>query len=119
MHERRVAWEAALAGQYPEALVEDSRRKVSLALGKVEAALEKSDWLLASGYSIADIDLLGLANALPALAPDIAGAAALPRVAAWLERVRARPAVRQALAASRSGHPEQAFAPGPEHSRWG
>lgn len=119
VHERRVAWEAALAGQYPEALIEDSRRKVGLALGKVEAALEKSDWLLASGYSIADIDLLGLANALPALAPDIAGAAALPRFAAWLERVRARPAVRQALAASRSGHPEQAFAPGPEHSRWG
>ncbi|MCC7463494.1 MAG: glutathione S-transferase family protein [Gammaproteobacteria bacterium] len=119
MHERRTAWEAALAGQYPQALLEDCRRKVALVLGKVEAALESSDWLLASGYSIADIDLFGLANALPALVPDIAGGAALPRFNAWLERIRARPAVRQALARSRSGHPEQAFAPGPEHSRWG
>lgn len=119
VHERHAAWEAALADQYPEALLEDSRRKLGLALGKVEAALEKSDWLLDSGYSIADIDLFGLANALPALVPDIAGSTALPRFTAWLERMRARPAVRRALAASRSGHPEQAFAPGPEHSRWG
>ena len=119
VHERRVAWEAALAGQYPEALIEDSHRKVGLALGKAEAALEKSAWLLESGFSIADIDLFGLANALPALVPDIAGSAVLPRLNAWLERMRARPAVQRALATSRSGHPQQAFAPGPEHSRWG
>jgi glutathione S-transferase len=119
MHERRLAWEAALAGNYPEALLADSRRKVGLVLGRVEAALEQSDWLLASGYSLADIDLFGLAHALPTLLPEVAGAAALPRVTAWLGRVRARPAVQQALAASRSGHPERAFAPGPEHSRWG
>jgi glutathione S-transferase len=119
VHERREAWQAALAGNYPEAQLEDSRRKVGVVLGKVEAALAQSDWLLASGYSLADIDLFGLANPLPALLPDVAGAAALPRFNAWLERLRARPAVRRALAMSRSGHPEQAFAPGPEHSRWG
>ena len=65
------------------------------------------------------VDLFGRANALPALVPDLAGAAALPRLAGWLERMRARAAVRKALAASRSGQPEQAFAPGPEHSRRG
>ena len=88
-------------------------------LGKVEAALAQSEWLLATGYSLADIDLFGLANPLPALVPDIAGPAALPRFTAWIERMRARPAVRRALALSRGGHPEQAFAPGPEHARWG
>jgi glutathione S-transferase len=119
VQERRVAWEAALAEQYPEALLEDSRRKLGLVLGKAEAALEKSDYLLASGYSLADVDLFGYANSLPTLVPEIAGAAALPRLSAWLERMRARPAVRRALAASRSGRPQQAFAPGPEHSRWG
>jgi glutathione S-transferase len=119
VQERRTAWEAALAGSYPQAQLEDSRRKVGLVLAKVEAALAQSDWLLTTGYSLADIDLFGLANPLPSLVPDVVGAAALPRFNAWLERVRARPAVRAALARSRSGHPEQAFAPGPEHSRWG
>jgi glutathione S-transferase len=119
VQERRAAWQAALAGVYPQAQIEDSRRKIGLVLGKVETALAQSDWLLSSGYSLSDIDLFGLANPLPLLLPDIAGAAALPRLNAWLERMRARPAVRKALAMSRSSHPEQAFAPGPEHSRWG
>jgi glutathione S-transferase len=119
VHERRAAWQAALADDYPAALLEDSRRKAGVVLGKIEAALAQSDWLLATGYSLADIDLFGYANALPALVPDVAGPAALPRLSAWLERMRARPAVRAALATSRSGRPEQAFAPGPEHSRWG
>jgi hypothetical protein len=35
----------ALAGQYPETLFEDSRRKVGLVLVKVEAALGESAWL--------------------------------------------------------------------------
>ena len=119
VHERRSAWQAALDGDYPEALLEDSRRKVGLVLGKVEAALEQSEWLLAGGCSLADIDLFGLANALPALLPEHAGVAARSRFNAWLERMRARAAVRQALATSRSGRPETAFVPGPEHSRWG
>ena len=36
------------------------------------------------------VDLFGRANALPAPGPDLAGAAALPRLAGWLERMRAR-----------------------------
>jgi hypothetical protein len=33
--------------------------------------------------------------------------------------VHSRPAVRAALAMTRSGRPEQAFVPGPEPPRWG
>jgi hypothetical protein len=37
----------------------------------------------------------------------------------WLQRMRERPAVQKALASSRTGKPDEAFAPGPEHARWG
>ncbi len=30
-----------------------------------------------------------------------------------------RPAVKKALAMSKTGKPDEAFAPGPEHARWG
>jgi hypothetical protein len=42
-----------------------------------------------------------------------------PRLIDWLNRIRNRPAGRTALGSGRTGKPEHAFAPGPEHSRWG
>ena len=58
-------------------------------------------------------------DALPTLTPDLVNAGATPQLWQWLERIRARSAVQTALGFSRTGRPEQAFAPGPEHSRWG
>jgi hypothetical protein len=37
----------------------------------------------------------------------------------FLERMHTRPAVRAALALSRTGRPAEAFVPGAEASRWG
>jgi len=42
-----------------------------------------------------------------------------PRTAAWLARVKARPAVARALALATSAAPEHIWAPGPEINRWG
>jgi glutathione S-transferase len=68
---------------------------------------------------LADIDAFAICNALPTLTPQLVNASATPRLSQWLARIRERPAVRAALGTSRTGRPEQAFAPGPEHSRWG
>ena len=117
--ERRVAWEQALTDSYSKADLAESRRKVALTVEKIEEALAQSDWLAAERYTMADIAAFAFVNCLPKLAPEVCNEDAAPRTMAWLERIRARPAVREALAMSRTGRPDEAFAPGPEHARWG
>jgi glutathione S-transferase len=115
--ERREAWLAAMDDSYSEDLLADSRRKVGAALARAEKALAEGPYLLGSELSLADLTLFGQANALPSLAPALLESA--PRVAAWTERMRERAPVKASLAMSRTGAPEKAFMPGPEHSRWG
>jgi GSH-dependent disulfide-bond oxidoreductase len=115
----REEWQSAFDNSYPDHLIEDSRRKVALGVRRLEDALSGGQWLLGSTYTLADIDAFSICNSLPTLTPEIVSAGATPKLLQWLARVRERPAVRAALAMSRTGKPEQAFAPGPEHSRWG
>lgn len=113
------AWRLALTNGYSADLLEDSRRKVALAARRIEDALAHSQWLVGPTYSLADIDAFSICNSLPTLTPDVVNTASTPRLMDWLNRIRLRPAVRAALATSRTGKPEEAFVPGPEHSRWG
>ncbi len=113
------AWRLAFTDGYAPELLEDSHRKVALSVKRIEDALATSQWLVDDAYSLADIDAFAICNSLSTLTPDIVNAAVTPRLLDWLTRIRERPAVRAALAMSRTGKPEQAFAPGPEHARWG
>jgi glutathione S-transferase len=113
----REGWRRAYAGDYPEALVAESRRKMTLALDRIDRALTERPWLAGEAYSLADIDAFAIARSVPLLAPDLV--AGRDRLHDWLARVEARPAVRQALATGGWARPETAFAPGPEHARWG
>jgi glutathione S-transferase len=115
----REGWQSALANSYPQDLIEDSRRKVALGVRRLEDALASGPWLVGTTYSLADIDAFSICNSLPTLTPELVSASATPQLLQWLMRIRERPAVQAALATSRTGRPEQAFAPGPEHSRWG
>lgn len=112
-------WRLALTDRYSDELIEDSKRKILLAVRRFEATLSSSPWLVGSAYSLADIDAFSICNSLPTLVPDLVSDVTAPRLMEWLSRIRMRPAVRAALAMSRTGKPELAFAPGPEHSRWG
>jgi glutathione S-transferase len=108
-------WRKERAGDYPEAQLEDSRTKIRQAVEKLEGRLE-GDWILGA-FTIADLEtyawLAGMVTLVPAAFEDA------PKTRAWLERVKARPSVRQALAAARTNDPLQAWAPGPEINRWG
>jgi len=94
-------------------------RKVVLAVRRIEDALAHSQWLVGPDYSLADIDAFAICHSLPTLTPDVVNSASTPRLLDWLNRIRLRPAVRAALGTSRTGKPEEACVPGPEHSRWG
>jgi glutathione S-transferase len=116
--ERQQGWNKALDG-FDDVEREIARGLLPVRLERMEAALAHAPWLAGDTYSLADIAVFPTANALPGVAPDLVNAKATPRVMDWLERMRARPAVQAALAMARTAHPEQAFAPGPEGSRWG
>jgi glutathione S-transferase len=113
------SWRLVLTNGFSSDLLEDSKRKVSLGVRRIEDALANSQWLVGPTYSLADIDAFAICNSLPTLTPDVVNVATTPRLLDWLNRIRLRPGVRAALAVSRTGKPEEAFAPGPEHSRWG
>jgi len=115
--EQREAWTAALNDAYTAELLEDSRRKIGVAVQKIEGALADADWLVGASYSLADIDVFALLHTVSNLVPGALDTA--PRTAAWLVRIRGRSAVKAAFGASKTGKPEQSFTPGAEHSRWG
>jgi len=68
-------------------------------LGVLEARLDGRDWIMGDDYSIADISMLGWVRNLIGFydAGALVEFARFPRVAAWLERGLARPAVQRGL----------------------
>jgi glutathione S-transferase len=114
----RQGWMRAYSGSYPDELVGESRRKIRLGLARIEAALGSGEpWLLGNGYSLTDIDAFAICRSLPLLTPDFMEDH--PRCRAWMARMEARPAVQASLRVGGWERPETAFAPGPEHARWG
>ncbi|ASD27071.1 glutathione S-transferase N-terminal domain-containing protein [Brevundimonas diminuta] len=75
--------------------VAESRRL----LGVLEGRLEGRQWIMGDDYTIADIAILGWVRNLIEHygAGDLVGYADFPRVAAWLARGLARPAVQRGL----------------------
>lgn len=116
--ERRQGWAKAFAG-FDAIELEIARGLLPERLKRMEAALGASEWLAGDHYSLADIAVFPTANALQVVAADLVSASATPRIWAWLDRMRERPAVQAALGMARTDHPEAVFAPGPEGSRWG
>jgi glutathione S-transferase len=117
--ERRQAWLAAIDGTYTDERLAAVRERLQVPLRRIEGTLKRTYWLAGNDYSLADIDAFSFLNSLPGLAPDVLNAKECPRTMEFVERMRARDAVKGALAMSRSGKPLEAFVPGQEASRWG
>src|SRR3569833_48293 len=84
----REGWKRAYEGNYPEELLADSRRKVGLALQRIEAALAEGPWILGQSYSLTDIDAFAICRSLPLLTPDLV--AGQPRCVEWMARMEER-----------------------------
>jgi ganglioside-induced differentiation-associated protein 1 len=67
-------------------------------VGMMEDALAKGPWLAGESYSLADIAMAPFVNRIEVLKrPDLVGAAKRPRVAAWWQRIQARPGFQEAF----------------------
>jgi len=117
--ERRAAWLAVIDGTYSAAVLATVRERLKFPVKRVEDTLATTAWLTGPEYSIADIDAFAMLATLPDLAPDVVNSRDTPRVVEFVNRVRERPAVKAALALSRTGKAHEAFVPGAEPSRWG
>jgi len=117
--ERRHAWLAVVEGAYSEQALAATRERLKVPLKRIEETLKRTYWLAGNDYSLADIDAFSFLNSLPGLAPDVFNRTECPRTMDFVERMRAREAVKSALAMSRSKRPEEAFVPGQEAARWG
>ena len=110
-------WSDAVAGRFDQSRLADCRAKIAQAVERIEQELSDGrDWLIGD-FSIADLESYAWLAGMRTIVPE--AFADRPHTAAWLARVKARPAVTRALATATTAAPERVWAPGPEINRWG
>jgi glutathione S-transferase len=98
LHEQREKWRTARSG-FSESDLANATRKVQVAVGKVEQQLARTPWLAGDMYTLADINFFAHCGiAVNRLFPEMEVAKRAPRLMEWVERVKARPGVKEALA---------------------
>lgn len=98
LHEQREKWKTARSG-FSEADLANAKRKIAVALDKVEAQLSRTPWLAGDMYTLADINFFSHCGMYVArMFPDLTSPAQHPRLEAWRQRIADRPAVQDALA---------------------
>jgi glutathione S-transferase len=91
--ERQEAWLRVARKPYTEEERDAARAKLVQLLGRMEAALAPSGWLVGKAYSIADIAAVPFVKRIDEeIAPDQVSEKHHPRVADWWARIQARPA---------------------------
>jgi len=94
--ENAERWVAAVTRGFSEDELGTELARLARTLERMQAALEKSDWLVGEMYTLADVDMAPFVHRLAALG-ETAMIEARPRVADWYARIRARPAFAVAL----------------------
>jgi len=98
--EQKLKWRRARNGFPPEMLEEDFG-KVRISVARLEETLSKQDYLLDTGFSLADICNFAIANGLQReggfFAEDV-NEQKTPGLVAWIKRVNERPAIAEMFA---------------------
>jgi glutathione S-transferase len=98
LDEQRDKWRNARSGFSPNDLA-NATRKIEVAVDKVERQLTLTPWLAGDQYTLADINFFATGGmALERLFPEMQVARRAPRLADWVVRMNARPAVQAARA---------------------
>ena len=113
----RARWTDLRAGTFDDGQVADSVQKVKDAAQMVEDKLADGREFLMGAFTIADLETYSWLSPMQEVVAD--AFTDKPRLAAWLDRITARPSVAAALALAGDSNPRQSWAPGPEINRWG
>jgi len=98
LQEQREKWRTARSG-FSEADLANATRKIVVAVDKVEKQLAEAPWLAGQMYTLADINFLSYCGmSVQRMFPELDVNKRAPRLADWIERVRARPGVKAAFA---------------------
>jgi glutathione S-transferase len=96
--EQRQKWATVAGESFSEEQLADSRRRCGVSIQRMEAILQKSQWLAGDEYSLADVNSYSMVAGMPRLMPELMNEGNAPRALDWLQRMNARPAVQAALA---------------------
>ena len=99
--ERRKVWSLIMSKQgASDADIEESKRRVSVAVAAFEKALGEHPYLAGPTYSLADVDAMTTLHSWPLSQPEVSEAKT-PNLWAWFRRCHARPGIKAAFAMGR------------------
>ena len=102
--DKRDKWALAARGGFAEHDIATWTRHLRETADRIEAALDGREWLVESGFSLADIAVFAMGFGMARSYPEMVSEARTPRMLAWIQRMKARPGVAAALAMpNRSG----------------
>ena len=94
LKERRDRWTKAAHGGFGQQDLDAGKDAAALIIRWMEAGLgHGGPWLMGEQYTLADIDLVPFVDRFAEFYHDIFNTVATPKTAAWLARMRSRPAV--------------------------
>ena len=95
--DQRIKWRTARSG-FSEKDLAYATDKILYAVDKVETQLGATAWIAGNDYTLADINFFSMCGvSVERMFPEMEIEKRCPLVAAWIERMRTRPAVKRAL----------------------
>ena len=94
--QRREFWHRIARRPFTEEEKREALDNLAKALDRMEQAMAAKPWLTGATYSLADIAMVPFVRRIEELSPEALSASRRPLVAAWWDRVCARPAYPQA-----------------------
>ena len=99
--EMHTCWSTAIYDTFTEDQLAESRRRVEVAVKRLEAELGKTPYLAGADYSLADINAFATVYALPLSHPELCDEETTPHMFEWLKKIHARPSIRKTFSLSR------------------
>jgi glutathione S-transferase len=96
--DQRAKWRTARSG-FSEQDLTHATGKILYAVDRVEKQLDETEWIAGDDYTLADINFFSYCGvAVERMFPEMKISKRCPRLVEWGEKMRARPAVKRALA---------------------
>lgn len=108
--DRHERWRKFLKGGFPADEFTAADAKMQHGVGRVEEALENSDWLAGDAFSLAEISMIAIINRIREVRPHMVDPNVVPRTEAWRNRVLERPSAAFVYKAGTDETPARPFA---------